>query len=58
MTIEEMACFLACSANVKSRVVARKNLSSAVLGNEGLFNLSLQNGVAALGLMFPRYRFD
>ena len=48
MTIED-GMFLACDANVKSKVVARKNLSSAVLGNEGLFNLSLHgNGVAAL----------
>lgn len=47
MTIED-GMFLACDANVKSKVVARKNLSSAVLGSEGLFNLSLQgNGVAA-----------
>ena len=46
--------FLACDANVKSKVVARKNLSSAVLGNEGLFNLSLQgNGVAALESNVP-----
>ena len=53
MTIED-GMFLACDANVKSRVVARKNLSSAVLGNEGLFNLSLQgNGVAALESNVP-----
>ena len=53
MTIED-GMFLACDANVKSRVVARKNLSSAVLGSEGLFNLSLQgNGVAALESNVP-----
>ena len=53
MTIED-GMFLACDANVKSNVVARKNLSSAVLGNEGLFNLSLQgNGVAALESNVP-----
>ena len=53
MTIED-GMFLACDANVKSKVVARKNLSSAVLGNEGLFNLSLQgNGVAALESNVP-----
>ena len=53
MTIED-GMFLACDANVKSRVVARKNLSSAVLGGEGLFNLSLQgNGVAALESNVP-----
>ena len=53
MTIED-GMFLACDANVKSKVVARKNLSSAVLGSEGLFNLSLQgNGVAALESNIP-----
>ena len=53
MTIED-GMFLACDANVKSNVVARKNLSSAVLGGEGLFNLSLQgNGIAALESNVP-----
>ena len=53
MTIED-GMFLACDANVKSKVVARKNLSLAVLGGEGLFNLSLQgNGVAALESNVP-----
>ena len=53
MTIED-GMFLACDANVKSKVVARKNLSSAVLGSESLFNLSLQgNGVAALESNVP-----
>ena len=53
MTIED-GMFLACDANVKSKVVARKSLSSAVLGNEGLFNLSLHgNGVAALESNVP-----
>ena len=53
MTIED-GMFLACDANVNSKVVARKNLSSAVLGGEGLFNLSLQgNGVAALESNVP-----
>lgn len=53
MTIED-GMFLACDANVKSKVVARKNLSSAVLGSEGLFNLSLQgNDVAALESNVP-----
>ena len=47
MTIED-GMFLACDANVKNKVVARKNISSAVLCGEGLFNLSLQGeGVAA-----------
>ena len=53
MTIED-GMFLACDANVKNKVVARKNLSSAVLGGEGLFNLSLQgDGVAALESNVP-----
>ena len=53
MTIED-GMFLACDANVKNKVVARKNLSSAVLGGESLFNLSLQgDGVAALESNVP-----
>ena len=53
MTIED-GMFLACDSNVKSKVVARKNLSSAVLGSEGLFNLSLHgNGVATLESNVP-----
>ena len=48
MTIED-GMFLAYDTNVQNRVVARKNLSSAVLGGEGLFNLSLYGeGVVAL----------
>ena len=41
MTIED-GMFLACDANVKRNIVARKTLSSAILGGEGLFNMSLQ----------------
>ena len=53
MTIED-GMFLACDANVKSKVVARKNLSSAVFGSECLFNLCLQgNGVVALESNVP-----
>lgn len=53
MTIED-GMFLACDANVKNRVVARKNVSSAVLGGEGFFNLSLQgSGVVALECNVP-----
>lgn len=53
MTIED-GMFLACDANVKNKVVARKNISSAVLGGEGLFNLSLQgDGVVALESNVP-----
>lgn len=41
--------FLACENSITHKVVARSNLSSAVLGNEGLFNLSLTgNGIAVL----------
>lgn len=47
--------FLACDASIQEEVVRRKNASSAVLGGEGLFNLSLSgNGVAALESCVPR----
>ena len=53
MTIED-GMFLACDANVKRTIVARKTLSSAVLGGEGLFNMSLQgNGAVALESNVP-----
>ncbi len=53
MTIED-GMFLACDSNVRQKIVARKNVSSAVLGGEGLFNLSLQgNGVVALESNVP-----
>lgn len=53
MTIED-GMFYACSGTVKTSVVARKNLSSAALGGEGLFNLSLSgSGVAALESNVP-----
>ena len=53
MTIED-GMFLACDGNVKNRIVGRRNLSSAMLGNEGFFNLSLYgNGVAALESNVP-----
>ena len=46
--------FLACDGNLTQKTVARKNLSSAVLGGEGLFNLSLSgNGIAALESYVP-----
>ncbi len=46
--------FLACDGNLTQKTVARKNLSSAVLGGEGLFNLSLSgNGIAALESCVP-----
>ena len=53
ITVED-GMFYACSGTVKNTVVSRKNLSSAVLGGEGLFNLSLSgNGIAALESNVP-----
>ncbi len=47
--------FLAYSSNVNQSVVARSNLSSAVFGGEGLFNLKLEGtGVTALESLVPR----
>jgi len=47
--------FLACESTVQQKVVARSNLSSALLGNEGLFNLCLSGqGVAVLESPIPR----
>ena len=47
--------FLACESRVQQKVVARSNLSSAVLGQEGLFNLCLRGaGVAVLESPVPR----
>ena len=46
--------FLACEGTVNRNVVARKNLSSAVMGGEGLFNLSLSGtGIACLESNVP-----
>ncbi len=46
--------FLACDNTVQQKVVARSNISSAVFGREGLFNLSLNGqGVAALESIVP-----
>ena len=53
ITIED-GMFYACSGTVKNTVVSRKNLSSAALGGEGFFNLSLSgNGIAALESNVP-----
>ena len=53
VTLED-GMFYACSGTVKNKVVMRSNLSSAALGNEGLFNLSLSgSGVAALESNVP-----
>ena len=47
--------FLACPSNIQQSVVMRSNLSSAMLGNEGLFNLSLSgSGFVALESPVPR----
>ncbi len=46
--------FLACESTLQQKTIARKNLSSAVLGKEGLFNLSLSGkGIAALECHVP-----
>ncbi len=47
--------FLACDTSVKHEVVSRSNASSALLGGEGLFNLSLSGqGIAVLESSVPR----
>ena len=47
--------FLACESTLKHKAVMRSNVSSAVLGNEGLFNLGLQGyGVVCLESPCPR----
>ena len=47
--------FLACESKIKQKVVARTNISSAMLGKEGLFNLCLEGqGVAVLESPAPR----
>lgn len=46
--------FLACDSSLTQRTVARKNVSSALLGGEGLFNLQLSgNGIVALESYAP-----
>lgn len=46
--------FLACDSTVQQKVVARSNVSSAILGREGLFNLSLYGqGAVALESIVP-----
>ena len=53
MVIED-GMFLACDDTIDLRVVARTNLSSAMLGNEGLFNSCLTGtGVAVLESPVP-----
>lgn len=54
MTIED-GMFLACDSNVQREITARKNVSSAVLGGEGFFNMNLVgNGVVALESNVPQ----
>lgn len=53
MTIED-GIFLACDGRVKNKLTARKSISSAVLGGEGFFNLSLVGrGAVALESNVP-----
>ncbi len=54
MVIED-GMFYACDSSVNMSVAARNTVSSAVLGNEGLFNTSLNgHGIVALESYVPR----
>lgn len=47
--------FVACDGVLEQKIVARSNISSAVLGGEGLFNLSLKgNGIVVCESFVPR----
>lgn len=47
--------FLACESSLAQKAVMRSNFSSAVAGNEGLFNLSVQgNGILCLESFCPK----
>lgn len=47
--------FLACESSLKHKAVARSNVSSAVLGKEGLFNLGIQGkGILCLESACPK----
>ena len=53
VTIED-GMFLACEKGIDIGVTARKNISSALLGNEGLFNVNLKGtGIAVLESNVP-----
>ena len=53
ITVED-GMFYACDGTVRQSVTARRTISSAVLGNEGLFNLSLSgHGIVALESYVP-----
>lgn len=47
--------FMACESSLKHKAVMRSNISSAVAGNEGLFNLGIQGkGIVCLESYCPR----
>ncbi len=47
--------FLACDSGLKHKLVARSNVSSAVAGSEGLFNISLNgSGIACIESECPK----
>ena len=47
--------FLACHSSLKQKVIMRSNISSAVAGGEGLFNLSISgDGIVCLESRCPR----
>ncbi len=47
--------FLACESQLKHKAVMRSNISSAVAGNEGLFNLGIQgSGIVCLESACPK----
>ncbi len=53
--VMEDGMFLACDGDIENKVAMRKSISSAALGNEGLFNLYLKgDGVAALESNVPQ----
>lgn len=53
MTVED-GMFYACDGTVRHSIMARRTLSSAVMGNEGLFNLSLSGqGIVVLESNVP-----
>jgi len=54
ITIED-GMFLACESSLQHKAVMRSNLSSAIAGNEGLFNLSLNGrGIVCLEANCPK----
>lgn len=53
--VVEDGMFIACESTIKHKAVARSNVSSALLGGEGLFNLSLNgHGIVCLESPCPR----